>query len=101
MYTCSNFDSEKKIFIFRLFFAHILSLLLSSLISVLGSYFFENNYFSNCIKIKRSGNYIIGHFFWLKVLEKSRNLRFRINLNNNNEIMLFNVGDQDENQNLI
>ena len=101
MYICSNIDPEKKFFNRRLFFVYILSLSLSSLMSFFGFYFFENNYFNNSIKIKRNGNYIIGHFFWLKALEKSRNLRNRNILNNNNEINLINGGDQDENQNLI
>ena len=100
MYICVNYNPEKKIVNFRIFFIFIFNLIISSIISFFGSWYFSNNYFNNSIKCKPTGNYIIGKIFWDIALRRSRRFRNELNLNNVN----LNEGildNQDENQNLI
>ena len=72
MYICVNFDPANKIFNYRLSFVYLFCLTLSLIISFLGSYMVEDSYFSDSIKCKPSGNYIITNLFWFLALRRSR-----------------------------
>ena len=102
MYICLNFNPQNKIIDYRLSLILLFIITISLVISFLGSFYFEHNYFSNSIKYKSSGNYIIGNLFWAYALSHSRHFRNVLNQNNLNEEILNNENNnQDENQNLI
>lgn len=89
MYICVDRNPEKKIFDSRIIAILIFIISLSFGLSFLGSFYFEQNYFSNSIKCKSSGNCIIGNIFWSYAIRRLRNEPNRNNLNepilNNND----------------
>ena len=114
MYLCINFNPENKIFNYRLLILFIINFILSITMYFIGSFYFESKHFSNSIKIKRSGNNILGYFFWKLAFERSNlleetrkinNIYLGEDFNNNNnngKINLDNEGfNQDKKQNLI
>ena len=116
MYLCINFNPDNKIFNYRLLILFIINFVLSITMYFIGSFYFESKYFSNSIKIKKSGNNILGYFFWKlafersKLLEETRKINniyldgdyINNNNNNNGKINIDNEGfNQDKNQNLI
>jgi len=113
VYSCINFNPENKVFNYRLLILLLINFILSITMYFIGSFYFENKYFSNSIKIKRSGNNILGYFFWeiaferSKLLEETRkinNIYLDNNCNNNNNVKMNldnEIFNQDKNQNLI
>lgn len=102
IYICENSNPERKIINSRLISIFVFSLSIPTFISFLGLFYFENNFFSNSIKLKKSGNFLIGNIFWEYALKHSNSFNNSLNRNNsNNEIILDNRDIQDENQNLI
>ena len=98
MYICLNFNPENKIIDYRLSLILLFIVTISLVISFFGSFYFEHNYFSNSIKYKASGNYIIGNLFWSYALRHSHHFRNVLNQNNLNEEILNNEdNNQDEN----
>jgi hypothetical protein len=71
MYLCINFNPENKVFNYRLLILFLINFVLSITMYFIGSFYFESKYFSNSIKIKRSGNNILGYFFWKLAFERS------------------------------
>ena len=85
-YLCINNNPETKVKNFRYSFMFIFCIIFSSLITFFGSFNYEDQYFNNSIKLKPSGNYIIGIIFWIRAIKRSRRFRNQLNENNvNNE----------------
>ena len=102
IYSCSSINPIEKKVNYRLFVLFIFGILLSSLITFFGSYYFENEFFSNSIKCRSSGNYIIGNLFWDYALKRSRRFKNRQNINNlnlNEEILDNEENNQGEKHN--
>ena len=96
MYSCVRFNPEYKIFNFKLIFFICITSLFSLLITVFGIYFFGDEYFTNSITFKTSGNQLLGYIFWKFGFSRSRRVRQRLNQNNNNQMI-----NNEENINLI
>ena len=116
MYLCINLNPENKIFNYRLLIVFLINFVLSITMYFIGSFYFDGKFFSNSIKIKRSGNNLLGYFFWKLAFERSKLLEETRKINNiylgdeynnnnninNGKINLDNeVFNQDKNQNLI
>ena len=97
MYSCVRFNPDNKMFNFKLIFFLCISSCFSLLITVFGVWYLENEYFTNSITFKPSGNQLLGYMFWKFGFNRSRRIRQRLNQNNNNNQMIYN----DENMNLI
>lgn len=95
-YVCIKNNPEKKVRNFGYTFIFIFGIIFSFVISFFGLFVFEDNYFNNSIKLKPSGNYIIGIIFWFRALKRSRRFGNQINENNIDEIIL---DDSQNNQN--
>ena len=97
----NNNPEEKRINFSNIFFS--LFILIISIIGLFGGiYYYEFFYFINTIKLKKSGNYIVGVLFWLTAF-KIRYIRSNnneINENNLEDGILDNIeNNQNENQN--
>ena len=82
MYSCINYNPEKKTINFNFFFVFIFSISLSGIITFLGSIYNEDKYFSDSIKYKTNGNFLIGNIFWKYALSRSHRFANRLNRNN-------------------
>ena len=102
MKICVDNNPEQKLINFKSFFWFLTTLSLSTFIVFIGTYFFEENYFVNSIRLNNSGNYIVGILFW-KTAYKIRNNNNEINGDNLEEGILDNNVDNNQNdiQNLI
>ena len=101
IYTCIHLDPAKKMVNYRFSSGFLFFISLSSIITLLGIFYFESKFFANSIKYKQSGNYIIGKIFWAYAFKHSPFLRNRVNRNNLHEEILNNVENNiAENQNI-
>ena len=104
-FLCVNNNPENKVKNFRYSFMFIFCITFSSLITFFGSFFFEDNFFNNSIKLRPSGNYIIGIIFWVLALKRSSKFGNQIiennenNENSINEIILDNNLQNNQNNN--
>ena len=100
MFICVRYKPENKIFNFKLIFFIFFSSLISLLITTVGIWILNLNYFKNSLNLSPSGNYILGYFFWKYGLRNSRRYRDRINNNNFNQIINNNLIILDEQNDL-
>jgi len=98
MYSCVRFNPDNKMFNFKLIFFLCISSCFSLLITVFGNWYLGDEYFTNSITFKTSGNQLLGYLFWKYGMSRSRRIRQRLNQNNNNIEQMI---DNDENMNLI